>query len=63
MIYNFKDFKINELLASREDLISADKSEIVDHIEPALMTQKEYLKVINDKNEWHGSDSYNFSQE
>lgn len=58
---NFEDFKINELLASRGDLMSVNKEDIRDHIEPALMTQDEYYKVVNDKDEWHDQSAYDFN--
>lgn len=54
-------FKLNELVQSREDLINVPKGEIEKHIEPALMTQEEYIKTINSKNEWHDDSVYNFS--
>lgn len=56
----FQEFKINELLASREDLISVNKEDIKNPIEPALMTQDEYYNIVNPNDKWHDQDSYDF---
>ncbi len=53
--------KLNELINSREDLYKASKSEIENHVEPALMTQKEYLNMVNRDNDWHEDGVYDMS--
>lgn len=57
----FEQFKLNELINTRDELVNVPKSEIRDFIEPALMTSEEYIKFVNSKNEWHDNDSYDYT--
>jgi hypothetical protein len=57
---NYKNY-LNELINSRKDLITINKSEILDYIDPALMTQDEYLKNINRDDKYHEDSTYDYS--
>lgn len=58
--------KLFEVVTKREDLITTDKSEIKDFIEPALLTKQEYLDIVNKQNKWHEDAydrEYNYDEE
>lgn len=66
MIYLKPFDKLFEVITKREDLITTDKSEIKDFIEPALLTSQEYLNIVNKQNKWHDDAydrEYNYDEE
>ena len=58
---NVDEYILNELIKSRKELIDIPESEIMDSVEPALMTQNEYLRFINKSGKSHDDNAYDFN--